>query len=42
LKRFQKDQNLPPNGRITALSLIALGLGPKRNAGAVTAAVSSP
>ena len=42
LKRFQKDQNLPPNGRITALSLIALGLGPKRNAGAVTAAVPSP
>lgn len=29
LKRFQQDQNLDPNGRITSLSLIALGLGPK-------------
>ncbi|MBM3810629.1 MAG: peptidoglycan-binding protein [Acidimicrobiia bacterium] len=32
LKRFQKDQNLKPDGKITSLSLIALGLGPKRNA----------
>jgi murein L,D-transpeptidase YcbB/YkuD len=38
LKRFQKDQNLPPNGRITSLSLIALGLGPKRDSSPVTAA----
>jgi murein L,D-transpeptidase YcbB/YkuD len=30
LKRFQKDQNLDPDGKIGALSLIALGLGPKR------------
>ena len=30
LKRFQEEQNLPPTGKITSLSLIALGLGPKR------------
>lgn len=29
LKRFQQDQNLDPSGKITSLSLIALGLGPK-------------
>lgn len=30
LKRFQSGQNLTPDGRIGSLSLIALGLGPKR------------
>lgn len=30
LKRFQRDQNLPDDGKIGSLSLIALGLGPKR------------
>lgn len=30
LKRFQEDQNLNPDGKLGALSLIALGLGPKR------------
>jgi hypothetical protein len=30
LKRFQRDQNLEPSGKITSLSLLALGLGPKR------------
>jgi hypothetical protein len=30
LKRFQTDQNLMPDGKIGSLSLIALGLGPKR------------
>ena len=30
LKRFQSDQNLTPDGKIGSLSLIALGLGPKR------------
>jgi peptidoglycan hydrolase-like protein with peptidoglycan-binding domain len=30
LKRFQTDQNLSPDGKINSLSLIALGLGPKR------------
>lgn len=30
LKRFQTDQNLTPDGKLSSLSLIALGLGPKR------------
>jgi peptidoglycan hydrolase-like protein with peptidoglycan-binding domain len=30
LKRFQAEQNLTPDGKIGSLSLIALGLGPKR------------
>jgi eukaryotic-like serine/threonine-protein kinase len=30
LKRFQREQSLPDDGKIGALSLIALGLGPKR------------
>jgi hypothetical protein len=30
LKRFQQEQNLEPSGKINSLSLIALGLGPKR------------
>jgi hypothetical protein len=30
LKRFQSDQSLTPDGKLGALSLIALGLGPKR------------
>jgi murein L,D-transpeptidase YcbB/YkuD len=42
LKRFQKDQNLPPNGKLTSLSLIALGLGPKRDTNSVAAAVPNP
>lgn len=31
LKKFQTDQNLDGNGKINSLSLIALGLGPKRD-----------
>lgn len=31
LKRFQQSEQLEPTGKITALSLIRLGLGPKRN-----------
>jgi peptidoglycan hydrolase-like protein with peptidoglycan-binding domain len=31
LKRFQHDQNLAEDGKIGSLSLIALGLGPKRD-----------
>lgn len=31
LKRFQADQSLQPDGKLGALSLIALGLGPKRD-----------
>ena len=30
LKQFQSDQKLTPDGKLGALSLIALGLGPKR------------
>ena len=30
LKRFQQDQNIADDGKIGSLSLIALGLGPKR------------
>ncbi len=30
LKRFQAEQNLTPDGKLTSISLIALGLGPKR------------
>ena len=30
LKDFQQRQNLNPDGKLGALSLIALGLGPKR------------
>jgi peptidoglycan hydrolase-like protein with peptidoglycan-binding domain len=30
LKRFQAAQNLSPDGKLGSLSLIALGLGPKR------------
>jgi peptidoglycan hydrolase-like protein with peptidoglycan-binding domain len=36
LKRFQQDQKLDSNGKLDALSLIALGLGPKRIASAQT------
>lgn len=32
LRRFQADQNLDADGKLGALSLIALGLGPKRQA----------
>ena len=31
LKRFQADQKLVPDGKLGALSLIALGLGPNRD-----------
>lgn len=31
LKRFQSDQHLAADGKIGSLSLIALGLGPKRD-----------
>jgi peptidoglycan hydrolase-like protein with peptidoglycan-binding domain len=32
LKRFQHDQNLNEDGKLDSLSIIALGLGPKRSA----------
>lgn len=31
LKKFQADQSLEPSGKIDSLSLIALGLGPRRD-----------
>jgi peptidoglycan hydrolase-like protein with peptidoglycan-binding domain len=31
LKRFQREQNLVEDGKVGSLSLIALGLGPKRD-----------
>lgn len=30
MKRFQEEHDISPNGKINALSLMALGLGPKR------------
>jgi peptidoglycan hydrolase-like protein with peptidoglycan-binding domain len=38
LKKFQLDQNLKGDGKLDSLSLIALGLGPKRNASPQTRA----
>jgi Putative peptidoglycan binding domain len=34
LKKFQADQNIESSGKINSLSLIALGLGPKRDSAA--------
>jgi hypothetical protein len=31
LKRFQQEQSLQPNGKLDSLSLMALGLGPRRD-----------
>jgi hypothetical protein len=45
LQRFQTDRKLPNDGHISALSLIALGLGPKHDsivAATATAPPSSP
>ena len=41
LKRFQADQKLPDDGRIGALSLTALGLGPRHD-GATASTVPAP
>lgn len=35
LRRFQEEQNLEASGKVNSLSLIALGLGPKRDAAVV-------
>ena len=35
LKKFQSEQNIDSSGKINSLSLIALGLGPRRDAVAV-------
>lgn len=36
LKQFQTDKNLSPDGKISALSLIGLGLGPKHEGNVAT------
>ncbi|MEO8100828.1 MAG: peptidoglycan-binding domain-containing protein [Acidobacteriota bacterium] len=40
LKRFQKAQNIPVDGKLGALSLTALGLGPRRTTGGLTATMA--
>ena len=35
LKKFQQQQNLKPTGKLDSLSLISLGLGPRRTASAL-------
>jgi hypothetical protein len=42
LRRFQKDQNLQPSGKLDSLSIIALGLGPKYDASADKPAAPPP
>jgi peptidoglycan hydrolase-like protein with peptidoglycan-binding domain len=42
LKRFQSAQNLEATGKLDSLSLIAMGLGPKRDAPAKPADPSAP
>ena len=42
LKRFQTERRLDPDGKIGALSLIALGLGPKRDSSQQFAAKPEP
>ena len=41
LRRFQIDQKLPDDGKITALSLTGLGLGPRHD-GSTASAVPMP
>jgi peptidoglycan hydrolase-like protein with peptidoglycan-binding domain len=42
MKRFQEEQNLKPDGKIGALSLIALGLGPRRGGAPPAAPAQAP
>lgn len=42
LRRFQQEQNLQPTGRLDSLSLIALGMGPNRDAAASSPAKPPP
>lgn len=42
MRRFQQDQNLEPDGKLDSLTLIALGLGPKRTASAQVPKPSTP
>jgi peptidoglycan hydrolase-like protein with peptidoglycan-binding domain len=40
LKNFQRNQNLEPNGKLDSLTLISLGLGPRREPLSSTAGIS--
>jgi peptidoglycan hydrolase-like protein with peptidoglycan-binding domain len=42
LKRFQIEQKLDPDGKISALSLIGLGLGPKHDGSSASRTELSP
>jgi hypothetical protein len=42
LKKFQQEQNIEATGKVNSLSLIALGLGPKRDAAPVPAPAPKP
>lgn len=42
LKRFQADQKLESSGKITSLSLMALGLGPKHESPAAAIQKAEP
>jgi hypothetical protein len=42
MQRFQQDQKLDPTGKLTARSLVALGLGPKNPATTVTPSGPGP
>jgi Putative peptidoglycan binding domain len=42
LKKFQSEQNLDSSGKINSLSLIALGLGPRRDPAPVAPKPQSP
>ncbi len=41
LKEFQQAQSLEPSGKLDSLSLIALGLGPKRTSSVASSTSSS-
>jgi peptidoglycan hydrolase-like protein with peptidoglycan-binding domain len=42
LKRYQQDQNLEATGKLDSLSLITLGLGPRREPIGSSALITSP
>jgi hypothetical protein len=42
LKQFQTDRNLTPDGKISSLSLIGLGLGPKHDGSASSLPPATP
>ena len=42
VKKFQRDQSLEPSGKLDSLTLISLGLGPRRESISSTAVLSIP